>query len=109
MSSPERITQQQAAENADAFHATRVAAMKLAVSPGLPVAGYKPVQPAWAIEMVNQNKILEEKALRQLDAHVAMASAVDQRAVAIARTQIQDGFMWLNRAVFQPSRLEGDL
>ena len=76
---------------------------------GLPVAGYKQTQPQWAIDLVNANKVLEEKILRQIDQHFLMAGDLDQRCVAQARTQIQDGFMWLNRAVFQPQRLEGDL
>jgi len=71
---------------------------------GLPVHGYKPVQPAWALDLVNENKILEEKVLRQIDQH-HFNSSVDGRAVAIARTKIEEGFMWLNRAVFQPSRV----
>jgi len=71
---------------------------------GLPVHGYKPVQPAWALDLVNENKVLEEKVLRQIDQH-HFNSSVDGRAVALARTKIEEGFMWLNRAVFQPSRI----
>src|SRR4051812_17594656 len=35
---------------------------------GLPVAGYKPTQPAWAIEAVNVFKELEERTLRAAEA-----------------------------------------
>lgn len=77
---------------------------------GLPVAGYKPAQPQWAIDLVNENKILEERALRQIDRHVRNDEngqpAIDHRCVALARTKIQEAFMWLNRAVFQPQRIE---
>lgn len=36
----------------------------------------------------------------------ASASRYDQRWIAIARTHFQEGFMALNRAVFQPQRIE---
>jgi hypothetical protein len=76
---------------------------------GLPVAGYKKVQPPHLVALVNENKVLEEKILRQIDKHVTFGPELDQRAVALARTAIQEAFMWLNRGVFQPSRLDGDL
>lgn len=68
----------------------------------LPVHGYTP-QPAEKVELVNQNKILEEKVLLQLD-FIQACSDMDQRWIAIARTHIQEGFMAINRAVFQPRR-----
>ena len=37
---------------------------------------------------------------------LAADPANDQRMVAIARTGIQEAFMWANRAVFQPSRVK---
>ena len=73
-------------------------------STGLPVKGYAPTQPEWKINLVNENKVLEEQVLRQIDTHAEHAD-VDQRAVALARTNIQTAFMWLNRAVFQPQRI----
>lgn len=72
-------------------------------SAGLPVAGYKPTQPAWAIEAVNGLKELEERALRALEALDGLA--VDHRWVAIGRTQLQQGFMAANRGIFQPGRV----
>jgi hypothetical protein len=56
---------------------------------------------------VNENKILEERVLRQIDAHVRNNDSVEinQRMVALARTKAQEAFMWLNRAVFQPARI----
>lgn len=78
------------------------------MSPGLPVAGYKPTQPQWALDLVNENKALEERVLRQIEKHAAgeMLNELDQRAVSIARTKIQEAFMWLNRGVFQPGRVK---
>lgn len=74
-------------------------------SKGLPVQGYKPTQPAWAVDLVNQNKVLEERVLRQIDRHRPLSEQIDQRHVAIARTEIESAFMHLNRAVFQPQRI----
>ncbi|MGV1754862.1 Acb2/Tad1 domain-containing protein [Agrobacterium sp. CG674] len=71
---------------------------------GLPVKGYKATQEPWKIAMVNENKILEELVLRQIEIHTA-TGGIDQRFVALARTKIQEAFMELNRAVFQPERL----
>lgn len=69
----------------------------------LPVAGYKP-QSAEAVARVNTNKRLEEMVLRALD-DMSAALAFDQRWLAIARTQIEQGFMAMNRAVFKPGRV----
>lgn len=74
------------------------------VNHGLPVKGYLP-QTDDKVAIVNANKELEERVLRVLDEMKAGDMQFDQRMVAIARTQIQDGFMWMNRAVFQPSRV----
>lgn len=71
---------------------------------GLPVKGYKATQEPWKIALVNENKILEELVLRQIEIHTA-TGGIDQRFVALARTKIQEAFMELNRAVFQPERL----
>ena len=70
---------------------------------GLPVSGYKP-QSDDKVAVVNVNKALEERALRQLDAMKGNI-AYDQRMVSIAYTGIQEAFMWANRAVFQPGRV----
>lgn len=73
---------------------------------GLPVKGYKSEQPAFKVALVNENKLLEELVLRQMDVHVQLGADLDQRSVALARTHLQNAFMWLNRAVFQPERIE---
>jgi hypothetical protein len=78
---------------------------------GLPVAGYKP-QSEEKVALVNENKALEEQILRQMDRLVAMpAGTVDPRWFSIGRTAIEQGFMAVNRAVFQPGRasLPGDV
>lgn len=70
---------------------------------GLPVKGYLP-QSGDNVAVVNANKEHEERILRVMD-EMARDLEYDGRMVALARTHIQTGFMWLNRAVFQPSRV----
>lgn len=70
---------------------------------GLPVAGYQP-QSDDKVQTVNHAKHLEERVLRHLDTLMAHPDT-DKRMVAIARTGVQEAFMWANRAVFQPSRV----
>lgn len=77
---------------------------------GLPVKGYQK-QSDTAVAIVNQNKLLEERVLRQIETIVMagltseLRPPADQRWIAIARTHIEQGFMALNRAVFQPGRV----
>lgn len=71
---------------------------------GLPVAGYSP-QSDDTVQTVNRAKELEERVLRHLDA-LAADAANDHALIAIARTGIQEAFMWANRAVFQPGRIK---
>jgi hypothetical protein len=70
---------------------------------GLPVAGYQP-QSATKVAIVNENKMLEERVLRQVDAIMEMNDS-SISWVRVARQHIEEGFMALNRAVFQPSRI----
>ncbi|KAB7782428.1 DUF7681 family protein [Methylorubrum populi] len=71
---------------------------------GLPVAGYKP-QSDEKVALVNENKELEERILRQMDRLAALpAGTVDPRWFSIGRTAIENGFMALNRSIFQPGR-----
>lgn len=72
---------------------------------GLPVHGYRP-QSSERIALVNANKRDEERILRQIDQ--MMAGSFDKRWLAIARTHIEQGYMALNRAVFQPERARLD-
>ncbi len=70
----------------------------------MPVSGYKP-QTQDKIDEVNINKRLEEVVLRRLDdmAHMPI-ELVDKRWLAIGRTHIEQAWMAINRAVFQPER-----
>lgn len=70
---------------------------------GLPVEGYR-AQPSSNVDKVNLNKVAEERVLRILDG-LAGDPDVDKRWLAIGRTSIEQGFMAVNRAVFQPSRV----
>lgn len=71
---------------------------------GLNVAGYKPTQPAWAIDAVNVFKVLEEQTLRAAEG--LPTEGVDGRLLAIGKTQLQGAFMFLARAIFQPQRVK---
>lgn len=75
---------------------------------GLPVPGYQ-AQSADAVAAVTQAKRMEEQVLRLLDQLAAMPG-IDHRWYHIGRTEIEKGFMAVNRAVFKPSRvaLPGD-
>ena len=77
---------------------------------GLPVQGYR-TQPQIAVDAVNQNKETEEKILRLIDdlqngQLKGEAFQADQRWLAIARTDLEKGFMALNRAIFKPERVK---
>jgi hypothetical protein len=76
---------------------------------GLPVHGYV-AQPQSAIDLVNTLKLAEESLLRMIDEMRDKGHQYDQRWLAIARTQFEQGYMALNRAIFKPERakLPGD-
>jgi hypothetical protein len=71
---------------------------------GLPVAGYRP-QSDDRVALVNANKEIEERVLRQLDDILTNRSDIDRRWLAIGRTSIEQGFMAVNRSIFQPGRV----
>lgn len=75
---------------------------------GLPVAGYRP-QNEEAVARVNAWKLVEESVLRGLD-ELAERGDVDKRWLQIGRTEIENGFMAVNRSIFRPERvrLPGD-
>ncbi len=70
---------------------------------GLPVPGYRP-QSDEAVKLVRMNKEEEERVLRILD-DLAKRPDIDKRWLSIGRTAIENGFMAVNRAVFQPERV----
>lgn len=80
----------------------------------LPVSGYKP-QAQDKIDLVNGFKADEERLLRKLDALRDLgrptsdpfsSGAVDQRWLAIGRTDLEKAFMAINRSIFQPGRVQ---
>jgi len=79
------------------------------VHPPMPVEGYTE-QSELRIQMVNLNKKMEEGFLRVFD-NLAKSpdGAIDKRWLAIGRSQIEQGFMAVNRAIFMPQRIEGPL
>ncbi len=69
----------------------------------LPVAGYTS-QSDDKVATVNINKQIEESILRRLD-DLKDRTDIDQRWLAIGRTDLEKAFMAINRAVFQPQRV----
>lgn len=72
-----------------------------------PIQGYRTLTD-FQVAMMNLIKTQEEQILRLLDAMDA-DDDVDGRWMAIARTDLQKGFMALNRAVAKPQRISGDM
>lgn len=69
----------------------------------LPVAGYQPQSDA-NVSAVNVNKRLEEEILRRIDT-LEQTPGIDRRWLNIGKTHLEQAFMALNRAIFQPSRI----
>lgn len=69
---------------------------------GLPVHGYRS-QSSRMVDLVNRNKVIEEKVLRILD-ELDLDHEVDPGWLAIGRRHIEQGFMAVNRACFKPAR-----
>lgn len=57
-----------------------------------------------SVELVNDNKKIEELVLKLLDSYKDNEN-IDQRWLAIGRTHIEQGFMAVNRSIFKPERL----
>lgn len=71
-----------------------------------PVAGYTE-QSEDKLRIVNSNKLTEEILLKKIEA-IEQTGHADPRSLALAKTYLQTGFMWLNRAVMQPQRLSDE-
>lgn len=69
----------------------------------LPVSGYT-AQSDVKVRLVNANKETEESLLRCLDVMTGNEE-INKRWLAIARTHFEQGFMAMNRAVFDPERI----
>lgn len=65
------------------------------------IAGYRELSQQ-EIDAMNAVKAKAEEVGQQLDGLRNMAG-IDQRALAIARTELQTGFMWAVRAIAQPA------
>ncbi len=75
-------------------------------NPAGKVAGYT-LQSDAKVDRVNEYKADEERLLRKLDLLFTDSPIMaDPRWIAVARTHFQEGFMALNRAVFQPQRIK---
>lgn len=79
----------------------------------LPVAGYQP-QSDEKIDLANEGKELEERVLRWLEKLQIVGNPsqgeagfqIDNRFLALGKTNIQQGFMWAVRSIFQPGRVK---
>ena len=65
------------------------------------ISGYRELSEA-EIATMNEVKDLAAR-VGDLQARVAAMPGIDGRAAAIAKTDLQTGFMWLVRAVAQPT------
>lgn len=65
------------------------------------IKGYRELS-AEEIALMNEIKQMAQQVGELLDRLKAVPT-LDQRAVAIARTELQTGFMWAVRAVAQPT------
>lgn len=54
-------------------------------------------------DLVNSNKDIEKHLMDQIDSLMENVE-VDARSLNIARTQLQTGFMWLTRAICNPTQ-----
>ena len=70
------------------------------------IEGCTPVIIIQAKDSVNINKQLEEEILRRIEFLETSELDIDKRNSALAKTNIQQGFMWLNRAIFKPERVK---
>jgi hypothetical protein len=63
--------------------------------------GYR-VLSADELQVINETKAIEDLLMTALD-KLAMVERYDLRALAIARTEFQTGFMWVVRAMTRPA------
>ena len=64
------------------------------------IKGYRDLSPQ-EIELINEVKNYANQLGLTVEA-VSRIPEIDQRAFAIAKTQLQTGFMWLIRSIAQP-------
>jgi hypothetical protein len=73
-----------------------------------PVPGYVQQSPE-TMRLIQEHRLMEERLLRHIENRMWLddngQEACDQRAASIARTKVQEAFMWLNRAITRPPRI----
>lgn len=75
---------------------------------GALVKGYTPLTELDK-SLMNRNKLVEELVMRVIDhLDTNTALSIDKRWLNIARTELQKGFMALNRSVAKPQRVKLD-
>lgn len=67
------------------------------------VLGYTPLTES-RVQHVNHNKVTEELLLRRIEELKNICPYLNHRWADIAQTHFEQGFMALNRAVFNPQR-----
>lgn len=65
------------------------------------ISGYRELSQA-EIDLINKAKALGNQ-VGELIGEIGSLEGVDQRALAIARTELQTGQMWLIRAIAKPA------
>lgn len=65
------------------------------------IAGYRELN-EMEIGLMNELKHLENQVGNIFESIRVMGDSADQRALAIARTKLQTGFMWAVRAIARP-------
>ena len=76
----------------------------------LPVLGYTE-QKDTTVDVVYENKVLEELVLRRIDRikeETDPNDLVRMNALEIAHEKAIEAFMWLNRSIFAPKRITDD-
>ncbi len=76
---------------------------EIATTNVLDIKGYTPHTQS-VKELVNRNKEIEESVLKIID-ELKSNPETDKRWLAIGVTNIEQGFMALNRSIFKPERL----
>lgn len=68
------------------------------------IKGYTSLNSTQQLRM-NRFKEWEERILRIVD-NLAEDEAIDQRSLSLARTNFQQAFMWANRSIAKPERID---
>lgn len=66
------------------------------------ITGYRQLT-AEEIALVNEGKALAEQVGAFMAKLQAQGTALDQRAIALGKTNLQQGFMWATRGITQPT------